>query len=92
MVRYAGDFVILCRTAAEAEQALAVVQEWVAEARLTLHPTRRPPLGAGKEHPEAEGHATVEDPSQLGRFARPVRREGRPNPIGRSYPYPTKRL
>ena len=40
MVRYADDFVILCRTAAEAEQALALVQDWVAEAGLTLHPTK----------------------------------------------------
>lgn len=37
MVRYADDFVVLCRTQAEAEAALAVVQEWVARAGLTLH-------------------------------------------------------
>jgi RNA-directed DNA polymerase len=40
MVRYADDFVILCRTAAEAEQALELVREWVAENGLTLHPTK----------------------------------------------------
>jgi RNA-directed DNA polymerase len=40
MVRYADDFVILCRTQEEAEAALAVVQEWVASAGLTLHPTK----------------------------------------------------
>jgi RNA-directed DNA polymerase len=40
MVRYADDFVILCRSRAEAEQALAVVQDWVAENGLTLHPTK----------------------------------------------------
>lgn len=40
MVRYADDFVILCRTAGDAETALAVVQEWVAEARLQLHPDK----------------------------------------------------
>ncbi|MBX3416102.1 MAG: group II intron reverse transcriptase/maturase [Pirellulaceae bacterium] len=40
MVRYADDFVILCKTQAEAEQALAVVQQWVREAGLTLHPDK----------------------------------------------------
>jgi RNA-directed DNA polymerase len=40
MVRYADDFVILCRTRQEAERALAVVQGWVAENGLTLHPVK----------------------------------------------------
>lgn len=40
MVRYADDFVILCRTREDAEAALAKVQSWVAEAGLTLHPTK----------------------------------------------------
>ena len=40
MVRYADDFVILCRTREEAEAALALVQSWVAEAKLTLHPEK----------------------------------------------------
>jgi RNA-directed DNA polymerase len=40
MVRYADDFVILCRTEAEAHTALAQVSAWVAEAGLTLHPTK----------------------------------------------------
>ena len=40
MVRYADDFVILCRTAEDAKQALAVVQQWVADNGLTLHPTK----------------------------------------------------
>jgi RNA-directed DNA polymerase len=38
MVRYADDFVILCRSEAEAQAALAAVARWVAEAGLTLHP------------------------------------------------------
>jgi len=38
MVRYADDFVILCRSEAEARQALERVQAWTAEAGLTLHP------------------------------------------------------
>jgi RNA-directed DNA polymerase len=40
MVRYADDFVILCRTAVEAAQALERVQAWVAENGLTLHPSK----------------------------------------------------
>ncbi len=40
MVRYADDFVLLCRTEAEAHTALAQVRAWVAQAGLTLHPTK----------------------------------------------------
>ena len=40
MVRYADDFVILCRTREEAERALALVKEWTAQAGLTLHPEK----------------------------------------------------
>jgi RNA-directed DNA polymerase len=40
MVRYADDFVILCRSAAEAQSALAAVRTWVNEAGLTLHPEK----------------------------------------------------
>lgn len=40
MVRYADDFVILCRNEAEAQQALQHVQTWMIEAGLTLHPDK----------------------------------------------------
>jgi len=40
MVRYADDFVILCRTPEEAEAALAEVRTWVAQHGLTLHPDK----------------------------------------------------
>jgi len=40
MVRYADDFVILCRTEAEAQTALAAVSAWVSEAGLILHPVK----------------------------------------------------
>jgi len=40
MVRYADDFVILCRSCAEAETALDEVRSWVAENGLTLHPDK----------------------------------------------------
>lgn len=40
MTRYADDLVIQCRTRAEAEAALAMVQAWTTERGLTLHPTK----------------------------------------------------
>jgi group II intron reverse transcriptase/maturase len=51
LVRYADDFVILCRTRTQAEQALAKVHEIMGLLRLQLHPTktRLVELGLGKE-------------------------------------------
>jgi RNA-directed DNA polymerase len=49
MVRYADDFVILCRSRQEAEGALAMVQAWVAENGLTLHPTKTRIVAASRE-------------------------------------------
>jgi len=40
MVRYADDFVILCRTAAEATDVLRAVDAWVTANGLTLHPDK----------------------------------------------------
>lgn len=40
MVRYADDFVILCRNEAEAEAALREIEAWTAENGLTLHPDK----------------------------------------------------
>ena len=40
MVRYADDFLILCRTREEADAALDLVRAWVAGAGLTLHPMK----------------------------------------------------
>lgn len=40
MVRYADDFVILCRTAEDAQRALELVRDWTTEHGLTLHPTK----------------------------------------------------
>ena len=39
-MRYADDFVILCRTREEADAALDLVRAWVAGAGLTLHPMK----------------------------------------------------
>jgi RNA-directed DNA polymerase len=49
MVRYADDFVVLCRTREEADQALALVQSWVEENGLTLHPTKTKVVDARTE-------------------------------------------
>lgn len=49
MVRYADDFVILCRTAEEAQAALELVRIWVAENELTLHPTKTKVVDARAE-------------------------------------------
>ena len=40
MIRYADDFILMCRTLAEAEVALDEVRKWVESAGLTLHPTK----------------------------------------------------
>jgi len=40
MVRYADDFVVLCKSEEEARAALKRVQEWTAQAGLTLHPEK----------------------------------------------------
>jgi len=49
MVRYADDFVILCRTAEEAARALEQVQQWVRSHGLTLHPTKTQVVDARSE-------------------------------------------
>jgi len=40
MVRYADDFVVMCRNLEDATAALALVKEWTASAGLVLHPTK----------------------------------------------------
>ena len=40
MVRYADDFVVLCRSREEAEEVLDFLRGWTREAGLTLHPTK----------------------------------------------------
>ena len=40
MVRYADDFIILCRNQADAQRALEQVRHWAAQAGLTLHPDK----------------------------------------------------
>lgn len=40
MIRYADDFILLCRTESEAEAALKEVRSWVEAAGLILHPEK----------------------------------------------------
>ena len=40
MVRYADDFIILCESQEQAQQALQEVRQWVEQAGLTLHPVK----------------------------------------------------
>jgi RNA-directed DNA polymerase len=40
MIRYADDFVVCCRTEAQARAALREIGQWVQAAGLTLHPTK----------------------------------------------------
>jgi RNA-directed DNA polymerase len=49
LVRYADDFVILCKTREDADRALETMQRWVAENELTLHPTKTKIVDAGTE-------------------------------------------
>lgn len=49
MVRYADDFVILCRSPEDAQRALETVSQWTATAELTLHPTKTRIVNAASE-------------------------------------------
>ena len=40
MVRYADDFVVLCKTPQEIQKAYELIQEWMQSNELTLHPTK----------------------------------------------------
>jgi hypothetical protein len=58
MVRYADDFVLLCRSREEAERALERVREWTAPAGLTLHPIKTRIVDENPR-PELEGHRGI---------------------------------
>ena len=49
MLRYADDFVILCRSPDDARAALERVQLWTASADLTLHPDKTRIVDANRE-------------------------------------------
>jgi RNA-directed DNA polymerase len=49
MVRYADDFVVLCRTQSEAQSVLGYLRQWTEAAGLTLHPTKTRIVHAAEE-------------------------------------------
>lgn len=57
MVRYADDFVILCKTADDATRALELVKQWVAENGLTLHPHKTRIVDSRTEHFDFLGYS-----------------------------------
>jgi RNA-directed DNA polymerase len=80
MVRYADDFVILCRSAEDAARALAAVQDWAASAGLTLHPTKTRVIDARAESFDFlgyrfEGGTRRPRPKSLAKFKDTVRAE-----------------
>jgi RNA-directed DNA polymerase len=56
MVRYADDFVLLCRSREEAERALERVQVWTVPAGLTLHPIKTRIVDAQQERCDFLGY------------------------------------
>lgn len=73
MVRYADDIVVLCRSQEEAAAALEKLGEWMAEARLTLHPdkTRTVDMDLPDSHFDFLGYRFKR--SRRGRLVRLVR-------------------
>lgn len=73
MVRYADDFVVLCRTREQAESALEAMRGWMGEAGLTLHPdkTRLVAMDADGAFFEFLGYRFKRDKNRDYRFPRP---------------------
>lgn len=49
MTRYADDFVVQCRSEAEANAALEMIRQWAQENGLTIHPTKTRIVEAGQK-------------------------------------------
>jgi retron-type reverse transcriptase len=49
LVRYADDFVIICRTKREAQEAVQMVERIMNRMKLTLHPTKTRVVDMGRE-------------------------------------------
>ncbi len=56
MIRYADDFVIMCKSQEEAEEALKMVQDWCEGMKLTLHPTKTKIVNSLEEEFEFLGY------------------------------------
>jgi RNA-directed DNA polymerase len=84
LVRYADDFVILCRTREDAERALELVRQWVGENGLTLHPTKTRLVDARSEAFDFlgyrfRGNLRVPRTKSRAKFKRAVREQTRRN-------------
>jgi RNA-directed DNA polymerase len=96
MVRYADDFVILCRSREDADRALESVRRWVEENELTLHPTKTRIVDARTESFEFLGYRLggqlrLPRAKSLTKFKEAVREKtGRSN--GHSLPFLCARL
>lgn len=82
MVRYADDFVILCRSREEAERALGEVQAWVESNGLTLHPDKTRIVQASTESFDFLGYRYERGerfvrPKSLGKLKETVRSKTR---------------
>jgi RNA-directed DNA polymerase len=73
MVRYADDFVLLCRTHEEAQAALETVRQWMDDAGLTLHPEKTHIVSMQEEgnYFEFLGYRFKRHKSRLCKFPRP---------------------
>lgn len=73
MVRYADDFVVLCRDADSAKAALVQIQTWVSQAGLTLHPdkTRIADLSQDGGHFDFLGYRFTRRKGELKRQIKP---------------------
>ena len=59
MVRYADDFIIMCKTRESAEKALSIVKEWTDKAELILHPEKTKILDSMQDEIEFLGYRFV---------------------------------
>jgi RNA-directed DNA polymerase len=56
MIRYADDFIVICKTLQEAQTALEIIAEWVTENGLILHPEKTKILNAETDSIEFLGY------------------------------------
>ena len=61
MIRYADDFVVMCKSQSEAEQALEMISRWTAEAGLTLHPEKTKVVNVDEVGFEFLGYRFIRD-------------------------------
>jgi len=78
MVRYADDFVVMCRSQEEAERALAAVQQWVEGAGLKLHAEKTRIVNVAEGHFDFLGYRFERDqrgprPKSLEKFKDAIR-------------------